>query len=431
MRSLAVLSMHTSPLAQPGTGDGGGMNVYVRELSTALARAGVTCEVFTRAWSSHQPATVQVEPGFRVHHVPAGPLQPVPKESLPGVVDEFTDGVGRRLSALARAGIEVDAIHANYWLSGMAGHALKHELDIPLISTFHTLDRVKAEASPEELDAAEPARRALAEAKVIGCSDAVLASCTVEADQLVELYDADPTRIEIVAPGVDHAFFAPGDYRQARRALGFPADVPLLLFVGRVQPLKALGVAVRALGQLVNGPDGCRTYHRSGGRGRLRDAVLVAVGGPSGPRGEAEVASVRRLAGELGLEDHLRLVPPQSHEMLSTYYRAADVCLVPSRSESFGLVALEAAACGIPVVASAVGGLTTLVDHGATGYLVDGRDPSTFAELTGLILGDAARARSMGGAAAHRARAYTWSMAAARLRRLYADLTARSLVECR
>ena len=423
--------MHTSPLAQPGSGDGGGMNVYVRELSTALARAGVTCDVFTRAWSGDQPATVQVEPGFRVHYIPAGPLESVPKEALPALIDEFTEGAGRRLSALARAGIEVDAIHANYWLSGVAGHALKHELDVPLISTFHTLDRVKAEASQEELDAAEPARRALAEAEVIGCSDAVLASCTVEADQLVELYHADPTRIEIVAPGVDHAFFAPGDYRQARRALGYPPDVPLLLFVGRVQPLKALGVAVRALGELVNGPAGLETYHRSGGRGRLRDSVLVAVGGPSGPRGHAEMAAVRGLADELGLHEHLRYVPPQGHEMLSTYYRAADACLVPSRSESFGLVALEAAACGIPVVASAVGGLTTVVDHGGTGYLVEGRDPSTFAGPTARILSDAALARSMGDAAAHRARGYSWSIAAARLRRLYADLTARSLVECR
>jgi D-inositol-3-phosphate glycosyltransferase len=407
------------------------MNVYVRELSAALARAGVTCEVFTRAWSPSLPATVRVEPGFRVHHVPAGPLEPVPKEWLPELVGGFTAGVAARLASLTAEGIEVDALHANYWLSGMAGHTLKHDVGVPLVSTFHTLDRVKAEASPEELSAAEPARRALAEAEVIGCSDAVLASCTVEADQLVDLYDADPSRIEIVAPGVDHAFFAPGDHRQARRAVAMPTDAPVLLFVGRIQPLKALDVAVGALAELVHGPTGHVGYERSGGQGRLGASTLVVVGGPSGPHGDEEVARIRTLIDDLGLGDRVRFVAPQGHEMLSTYYRAADICIVPSRSESFGLVALEAAACGIPVVASAVGGLTTLVDHGKTGYLVDGRDPSAYAAHAAAILLDPSLAAAMGAAAAHRARGYTWSLAAARLRRLYAGLTERSLVECR
>lgn len=403
------------------------MNVYVRELSSALARSGVPCDVFTRAWDPGQPATVRVEPGFRVHHVPAGPLAPVAKELLPGLIGEFTEGVGQRLRAMAAEGIVTDAIHANYWLSGVAGHMLKHEFDVPLISTFHTLDRVKAEA----IDLHEPALRAQAEADVIGCSDAVLASCTVEAEQLVELYDAEPDRIEIVAPGVDHAFFAPGDYRQARRALGFPTDAPLILFVGRIQPLKALGVAVEALAEIVHGPTGNRPYRRQGGSAPLRDATLVAVGGPSGPQGDAEVARARQLATALGLAGQFRLVPPQGHEMLSTFYRAADVVLVPSRSESFGLVALEASACGVPVVASAVGGLTTLVDHGSTGYLVDGRDPAVFADYTARILGDRDLAGFMSQAATARARGYTWSRAAVRLRRRYAELTSRSLVQCR
>jgi D-inositol-3-phosphate glycosyltransferase len=439
VRSLAVLSMHTSPLAQPGTGDGGGMNVYVRELSAALARAGVACEVFTRAWDPSQRAVVSVEPGFRVHHVPAGPLAPVAKEELPGLVGEFTDGVAARLAGLAVHDDGVDAIHANYWLSGIAGHALKHELGVPLVSTFHTLDRVKAEASREELDAAEPARRALAEADVIGCSDAVLASCSVEADQLVELYGADPARIDIVAPGVDHAFFSPGDYRQARRALGMPADVPVLLFVGRIQPLKGLDVAVEALaelvavGQIEGGGSVAGVAGVAGrlDRRRLADSTLVVIGGPSGPHGEEAMARVHRLIESLGLTDRVRFVPPQGHEMLSTYYRAADVCVVPSRSESFGLVALEASACGIPVVASAVGGLTTLVDHGSTGYLVEGRDPAAYARHVAEIVLDRRMADRMAAAAAHRARGYTWSVAAARLRRLYGTLTARSLVECR
>src|SRR5688500_9880221 len=228
MHRIAILSMHTSPLAQPGTGDGGGMNVYVRELASALARAGAVCDVYTRAADAERPAVVPVEPGLRVHHVPAGPLASVAKEDLPDLVDEFTDGVLTRM----RRGYEADAVHANYWLSGLAGHAIKHELDLPLMSTFHTLSRVKAEGD------SEPERRAVAEALIMGCSDAVLASCTVEAHQIADLYGADPGRLEIVAPGVDHAFFSPGYRPQARRAIGIDDDGPLLLFVGRIQPLK-------------------------------------------------------------------------------------------------------------------------------------------------------------------------------------------------
>jgi D-inositol-3-phosphate glycosyltransferase len=423
--------MHTSPLAQPGSGDGGGMNVYVRELSAALARGGVNCEVFTRAWDPGQPSVVAVEPGFRVHHVAAGPLAPVAKEDLPALVDDFTKGVGARLADLSSAGHVVDALHANYWLSGISGHSLKHELGVPLLSTFHTLDRVKAEASLEELVGIGGLHRELAEAEVIGCSDAVLASCTVEADQLVELYDADPSRIEIVAPGVDRAFFSPGDYAQARRAIGFPPDRPLLLFVGRIQPLKALDLAVGALAHVVQGPLSKAVYRRGGGRGRLADASLVVVGGPSGPHGDEELRRVRGLVEGLGLTPRVQFVPPRGHEMLSTFYRAADVVIVPSRSESFGLVALEAAACGVPVVASAVGGLTTLVDHGRTGYLVDDRDASAFGQRVASILSDPGLAVAMSRAASRRSAPYTWTVAADRLRSLYRDLTERSLVECR
>jgi D-inositol-3-phosphate glycosyltransferase len=402
MRTLAVLSMHTSPLAQPGSGDGGGMNVYVRELAAALARAGVECDVYTRAAGSDSPAVVSVEPGLRVHHIPAGPLAPVAKEALPELVPEFTEGVLTRIGG----GHPADAIHANYWLSGEAGHAVKHQLDLPLVSTFHTLARVKAEGD------CEPERRAAAEARVIGCSDAVLASCTVEADQIASYYGADPTRIEIVAPGVDHAFFSPGYRPQARRALGIGPDGPMLLFVGRIQPLKGLDVAVRTLA--LSRPD----------------AFLVVVGGPSGPQGVAEIARIKALAHDLGVADRVRWLPPQPHELLSTFYRAADVCLVPSRSESFGLVALEAAACGTPVVAAAVGGLTTLVEDGRTGFLVEGRDPAAFATCVADLLADPLQAAEMGAAAAERARRYTWSVAAADLRRLYGELTSRALVEC-
>ncbi|HUY30257.1 MAG TPA: glycosyltransferase [Acidimicrobiales bacterium] len=417
MRKLAVLSMHTSPLAQPGTGDGGGMNVYVRQLSSALARAGVACDVYTRASSPHEPDSVDVEPGLVVHHVPAGPRRPLDKSSLHLVVDEFALAVERRMAEVEMFGEPaVDAIHANYWLSGVAGHVLKHRLGLPLVSTFHTLDRVKAEAGPEEADPSGAGRRARAESDVIGCSDAVLASCSVEVDQLVELYGADQSRVEIIAPGVDHAFFSPGDKTQARRALRLASDGPLLLFVGRIQPLKGAEVAVGCLAEL----------DRLGVSG----STLVVVGGPSGPLGDAEVASLSRLVEARGLSARVRFVPPQTHELLSTYYRAADCCVVPSRSESFGLVALEAGACGVPVVASAVGGLTTLVEDGRTGHLVERGDARRFAERVASIWSRPDHARAMGAAAAERAKGYTWSVAAARLRRLYGELTARSLVEC-
>ncbi len=421
MKRLAILSLHTSPLAQPGTGDGGGMNVYVRELAGALARAGNRCDVFTRAESPDELGELVVEPGFVVHRVAAGPVGPVGKEHLESLVPEFTDRV---LSAMTtpsgtaiseRDGGAYDAVHANYWLSGLAGHTIKHELDIPLVSTFHTLDRVKAEAMPEEVVADLSSRRAEAEAVVIGCSDAVLASCSVEVDQLIDLYDADPARVVVVPPGVDHAFFGPGDRIQARRALGLPGTGSLLLFVGRIQPLKGAHVAVEALAEL---------------RGRGLDVTLVIVGGPSGLEGGATLARLHETVERLGIAPHVIFRAPQPHELLSSYYRAADLTVVPSRSESFGLVALESLACGTPVVASAVGGLSTLVIDGVTGTLIDGWDPIAYASAVQGILTEPLRAARFSTAAVIDARRYTWGSAATQLSQLFDDLVARHLVNC-
>ena len=402
MRRLAMLSLHTSPLVQAGVGDSGGMNVYVRELVSALAQAGVDCTTYVRRWRDNLPDEVAVEPGFRGVHVEAGPPD-LPMEALPAVVDAFAAGV---MADLERGG-GADLVHANYWLSGVAGVRLKHELGLPLVSTFHTLARVKAEGGDRE-----PARREKAETDVMACADAICVSSAEEARQLTRLYGEVPGRLEIVAPGVEHAFFGPGERGGARRALGL-GDHPVLLFVGRIQPLKGVDVAVRALAELDR-----------------PDAVLVIVGGASGVAGAEEVEKVGALVDELGLGERVRFVPPQPHHLLSSYYRAADVVLVPSRSESFGLVALEAAACGTPVVASAVGGLLTLVDHGHTGFLVPGRDPEVFALYTDELLSHDYLAWSMGVRSVERARGYTWSTAAARLRQLYADLTVGVLVDC-
>ncbi|HET6664983.1 MAG TPA: glycosyltransferase, partial [Acidimicrobiales bacterium] len=260
------------------------MNVYVRELVSALAQAGVTSDVYVRRWADGLPDVVDVEPGFRVVHVPAGPVD-LPKEALPEIVDQFADGVLTRLTADGGANA-ADALHANYWLSGIAGHRLKHELDLPLVSTFHTLARVKAETGD-----LEPQRRVDAETEVIGCSDAILANSTAEAAQLRQLYGADPDRIEIVPPGVIHAFFSPGPRRGARAALAHLdlGDGPMVLFVGRIQPLKGLDVAVRALGALKD-----------------PRAVLVVVGGASGRDGRSEIERIDKLAASLGVADRIR-----------------------------------------------------------------------------------------------------------------------------
>lgn len=404
--SIAVLSMHTSPLAQPGVGDSGGMNVYVRELAGSLARAGLDTTVYTRRWCDDLPEVSEPEPGFRVVHVDAGPTD-LAKEDLPEVVGEFAQGVARHLAT----GPAPSVLHANYWLSGLAGHRLKHELGLPLVCTFHTLARVKATAGDDE-----PLHRDRAEAEVIGCADRLLASCSAEAEQLEGLYGADRSRIEIVPPGVDHAFFSPGfsigDRAGARAAIGLRGE-PTILFVGRIQPLKRIDLAIEALVQM-----------------RRSDAQLVIVGGPSGPEGEAELTRVTALADSLGVAHRVRFVPPQPHHLLSSWYRAADVVVVPSRSESFGLVALEAAACGTPVVAAAVGGLTSVVDDGRTGVLVDGADPSVWAAHLDHLLDHPATAAAMASAAVRRARHYSWPAAAARLRRLYADLAQRTPVSC-
>ncbi len=347
---------------------------------------------------------VEVESGFRVLHVDAGPRAPVAKDELAALVDPFVDAAMHRM--LERE--PVDVLHGNYWLSGAVAHRLKHELDLPLVATFHTLARVKAEAGVDD----DSEHRTRVEHQVVACADLMLASTGDERAQLASLYDAELERIEVVPPGVDHNVFGPGDRDTARQRLGIPAP-RMLLFVGRIQELKGVDLAIRALAALDD-----------------PKVALVIVGGPSGRDGKAEHARVRALADDLGVSAQIHWVSPRRHERLADYYRAADVCIVPSRSESFGLVALEAAACGTPVVAAAVGGLRSLIDHERTGFLIEGRDPADFAAPVERLLADEVLASEMGVSASAQSKRYSWSMTAGRLRRLYGDLVARGLVRC-
>jgi D-inositol-3-phosphate glycosyltransferase len=405
-RRVAVISLHTSPLLQPGSGDSGGMNVYVRELVSSLAHAGVDCVTFTRADREGLDAEVEVEPNHRVVHIEAGPHH-LPKEALPDVSDAFCSGVMKWFEANGKP----DVIHGNYWLSGVVGHHLKHALGVPFVSTFHTLARVKAEGGDPE-----PEWRDRAEAEIIQCSDAICVSCVEEEEQFRRLYGDPHGRIEIIAPGVERAFFAPGAQSGARLAIDADPSEPIVLFVGRIQPLKGPDVAIQAVAGLRE-----RGYP---------NARLIIVGGSSGRDGDMETERAHDLVDELGMHDQVEFVAPQPHHILSTYYRSADIVIVPSRSESFGLVALEAASCGVPVVASAVGGLLSLVDDGVTGRLIEGRNPVRYTDALAEILDDDALRASMSAAAVVRSAGYTWHAAAERLRHLYAEIGSRQLVSC-
>lgn len=405
--SAAVISLHTSPLTQPGAADSGGMNVYIRELSQAMAHRGHDITIYVRRSSADEPykdypTEREVEPGVRVVTIPAGPPD-LPKEKLPAVVEEFAHQVRREIEEQGGA----DVIHAHYWLSGMAGHILKHELDCPLLTNFHTLARARW---GEELSDSEISERAEKEQIVIDCSDTVVVSCETEQEQLEDFYDVEAERITVVPPGVEHGFFSPGDRASARRAIGF-GEGPLLLFVGRITPLKNPTLAVETLA-------------------RLPEARLAVVGGLSGTGGEAEMRSMRAAAECFGVADRISYVSPKSHRALSSYYRAADAVLIPSHSESFGLVALEAAASGTPVVAASVGGLQALVEHGSTGFLVPEPDPELYAALASEILEDGSRAAEMGMNSVELAAGYSWESAGKSLSQVYSGVLSAGLLDC-
>jgi D-inositol-3-phosphate glycosyltransferase len=410
-RRIATLSVHTSPLDQPGTGDAGGMNVYIVETSRRLAEAGVEVEVFTRATSSDLPPVVELAPGVTVRHVTAGPFEGLGKGDLPAQLCAFTSGV-LRAEAMQDPG-HYDLVHSHYWLSGQVGWLAKDRWGVPLVHTAHTLAKVK-NANLADGDTPEPRARVIGEEQVVAEADALVANTEDESRQLVSRYGADPGLVTTVAPGVDLERFAPGDRAAARAQFGIAADATVLLFVGRIQPLKAPDVLLHAAAELLAADP------------RLREKLVVAVcGGPSGS-GLEEPEHLQRLAVALGVDDVTRFLRPLPPDRLSDLYRAADVVVVPSHNESFGLVAVEAQACGTPVVAAAVGGLVTAVAHDASGLLVAGHEPADYASALRRLIGDPELRNRLSAGAVRHAAAFSWERTAEGLLAVYTDALARS-----
>jgi D-inositol-3-phosphate glycosyltransferase len=402
---VAVMSVHTSPLDQPGSGDSGGMNVYIRAVAERLAAQGVGVDLFTRCRGEDLPEVTEVGAGIRMISVKAGPCTPVPKTDLPRFLPEFLGGVLRRADL---DGV-YDVVHSHYWLSGWVGRTAKQIWGAPLVASFHTLGKVK-NYSLARGETPEPQARLAGEERIIAASDRILAPTPAEAAQLVGLYRADPDTIRIVPPGVDHELFFPRPRSEARERLHL-AGLRLALYVGRLQPHKGPDVAVRTLAEAVaRDPEA------------TVDLVLGIVGGPSGAGHGAEAARLMELASALGVAERVMLFPPQPQHRLADFYSAADVVLVPSRSESFGLVALEAQACGAPVVAAAVGGLRYVVEDGRSGFLVEGHDPADHADRLLAILGDRELARRMGETGARDALRFTWDATAAEVLAVYREL---------
>ena len=401
---IALISLHASPLDQAGQRNAGGLNVYVRALSVALARQDLQVDVFTRRTDADTPAVVELAPGARVIQVDAGPLELVPPDDLLPFVPLFTAGV------VAFAGVHgqaYDVVHSHYWLSGLVALRLRRRWRVPAVHMFHTLAQVKRRVAG--LWAAADQRRAVLEQEVLTGMDAIVAANTLEAAQLRRLYDGSGARIYTIPCGVDLALFTPGDRAAARRALGLPAGVPLVLAAARIEPLKDLGTAVRAVGLLA--------HHG------LPDAHLVIAGGPvTGRAGAQEEESLRSLAAQTGLSGRLRMVGAVAQRELPCYMAAADAVIVPSLYESFGMVALEALACGRPVVASAAGGLQLTVHDGENGFLAPVGDAAAFADRLAAVLRNPILARHMSLRARRSAEPYSWTAIAERTHCLYEAL---------
>ena len=396
---VAVLSYHSSPIDEPGSGDAGGMTVYVRRLAESLSARGIATDVFTRATGEGRVPVV-LSPGVRVISVEAGPRTSLPKEELQAHLADFSAGI--RAFALTQR-ISYDLIHSHYWHSGLAGAELAAAWSIPLVHSHHTLGRVKNRFLAPG-DNPEPELRLAGEEEVIEAADVLVASTDDEQKQLACLYGASHDRLKTLHPGVDHAVFRPLETAAARSELGF-GDEALMLFVGRIQRLKGIDLGIAALAELVPALD--------------RDIRLVVVGGASGRGGEAEVQRLRDLAVDLEVADRVDFVGPQPHARLPLFYNAANVVTVCSHSESFGFAALEAHACGTPVVGTPVGGLSHIVRDGRSGFLVQTRDPSVFAARLKTLLSDPDLSALFAAEACEAASAFSWSVTGGKFLELY------------
>ncbi len=406
---VAMISLHTSPLDQPGTGDAGGMNVYVIELSRRLAQRGIAVDVFTRARSSALPKVVEAYDGVLVHHVQAGPFEGLTKSELPGQLCTFAREV-LRAEAAHPVG-HYDAVHSHYWLSGQVGALARDRWQVPLVHSMHTMAKVK-NAALAEGDTAEPTARLIGEEQVVEAADLLIANTKLERQQLIDLYDADPTRVEVIHPGVDLSVFQPSGRAAARAELGLPEHGYVFLFAGRIQPLKAPDVLLKAVAVLLEQDPALR-----------EKLVVPVVGGPSGT-GLEHPESLANLAEELGISDVVRFVPPVTQAELATWCAAATAVAVPSYNESFGLMAVEAQAAGTPVVAAAVGGLTTAVADGVSGLLVDTHEPRDWAAALRRLIDDPELAERLSvGAVAHAAE-FSWDVTATRTLAAYEQAAA-------
>jgi D-inositol-3-phosphate glycosyltransferase len=365
---IAVLMVHTSPLEQPGIGDAGGMNIYVVESAQRMAAMGVSVDIYTRRTHASETETVEISPGVRVRYFECG-HGTLTKEQLPAHIS----GLSKEFLRLLKDE-KYDAIHSHYWISGKVAMPAAKELGIPLVHTMHTMARVK-NLNLAEGETPEPMIRVQGETQVVAAANALVANTDAEAASLVSLYDACPDIVHVVSPGVDLYTFTPGQGRSAAREfVGLPKDALVVSFVGRIQPHKGPEVLIRATSELVK--------HSP----LLRHKLIVnIIGGASGANTE-EVDRLKELATWLAIDDVVRFSPPVPRADLAQWYRAADLVVVPSYSESFGLVALESQACGTPVVATAVGGLRTAVADGISGVLVDGHDPKAWSSVIARLL---------------------------------------------
>lgn len=405
-----MLSFHTSPLEQPGTGDAGGLNVYVVEVARNLASRGIEVEIFTRQTTSSLPETVELVPGVTVRHILAGPFEGLDKDLLPAQICAFAAGVMREVAANPEG--HYDVVHSHYWLSGQVGWVAAERWGVPLVHTMHTMAKVK-NLSLAEGDAPEPRVREVGEEQVVSIADRLIANTDVERDELIDLYGARPESVAVVPPGVDLHNFTPArtaeEKAAARRATGLPEDALIVLFVGRIQPLKAPDLLVRAVADLVKRrPDLAEKLH------------AAVVGGPSGS-GLARPTLVLDAAEEGGISHLLTTSPPVDRETLADWYRAADVVGVPSYNESFGLVAIEAQACGTPVLAADVGGLPTAV---AGGDLVPSHEVADWSAALERTLDDPQRRAELGRAGVEHARSFGWGGTTDKLLRVYREAIA-------